>query len=79
MREKFPSIEPNLSKIEITDVQLHKVKRGETLSYISRLYKVSIGQIMQFNPGLRATALRPGKDIAIPIPGIVSASAKKTS
>ncbi len=79
MTAKFPSIETNLSKIEITDVQLHKVKRGETLSYISRLYKVSIGQIMQVNPGLRATALRPGKDIAIPIPGIVSASAKKTS
>jgi membrane-bound lytic murein transglycosylase D len=79
MKEKFPSIEPNLSKIEITDVQLHKVKRGETLSKISRLYKVSISQILQVNPGLRATALRPGKDIAIPIPGIVSALSKKTS
>jgi membrane-bound lytic murein transglycosylase D len=79
MKEKFPSIEPNLSKIEITDVQLHKVKRGETLSKISRLYKVSISQIMQVNPGLRASALRPGKDIAIPIPGIVSALSKKTS
>lgn len=79
MKEKFPSIAPNLSKIEITDVQMHKVKRGETLSFISRLYKVSINQIMQLNPGLKATALRPGKDIAIPIPGIVSASVKKTT
>ncbi len=79
MKEKFSSIEPNLSKIEITDVQMHKVKRGETLSFISRLYKVSINQIMQLNPGLKATALRPGRDIAIPIPGIVSASVKKNT
>jgi membrane-bound lytic murein transglycosylase D len=79
VKEKFSSIEPNLSKIEITDVQMHKVKRGETLSFISRLYKVSINQIMQLNPGLKATALRPGRDIAIPIPGIVSASVKKNT
>jgi len=78
MSSKFPTIEAHLSKIEITDVQMHKIRRGETLSFISRLYKVSIGQIMQLNPGLRATALRPGRDIAIPIPGVISA-AKKTS
>lgn len=74
---QFAAIEDRLSTVEVTDVQMHKIRRGETLSKISRLYKVSVQQIMQINPGIRASALRPGRDLAIPIPGIVSTSTRK--
>lgn len=69
---RFDQISGNLSEIQVTDVQMHKIRLGDTLSQIARLYKVSINQIKQFNPGLRPSALRPGREIAIPIPGVVT-------
>lgn len=74
--EQYAVIESRLSKVEVTDVQMHKIRQGETLSQISRLYKVSVRQIIQINPGVRASVLRPGRELAIPIPGIISTSTK---
>lgn len=62
---------PLLSKLEITDVKLHIISAGDTLSKIARKYKVSLQKILQFNPGFKASLLKVGKSIAIPIPGIV--------
>jgi membrane-bound lytic murein transglycosylase D len=76
LTDMYGLIAENLSLVEVTDVQMHKIRRGDTLSHIARLYKVSIKQIMQFNPGLRSVALRPGREIAIPIPGIVTTTTK---
>jgi membrane-bound lytic murein transglycosylase D len=73
--ERFAEIEPNLSVIEVTEVHMHKVRSGDTLSQIARRYKVRIGQILQINPKLRARALRIGKQIAIPVPGVITKKA----
>lgn len=70
----FPSIENSLSYIEVTDIHMHTVKRGDTLSRIAQQYKVGIKQILSVNPGVKAARLRPGNTIAIPIPGVVSTS-----
>jgi membrane-bound lytic murein transglycosylase D len=68
----FPQIEQQLSYIEVTDVQMHKVRKGDTLSRIAKHYKVAVKQIMSVNPNLKASRLRPGHEIAIPIPGVVT-------
>lgn len=72
LAERFPQIEPRLSKLEVTDIHMHKIRPGETLSHIARKYKVRIHQIKSLNPQLRAKALRIGKRIAVPIPGVVT-------
>lgn len=68
----FPSIENELSYIEVTDIHMHTVRRGDTLSQIARQYKVAVKQILALNPGVKASRLRLGHQVAIPIPGIVS-------
>jgi membrane-bound lytic murein transglycosylase D len=73
---RFPQIEPELTELEITDVQMHTIRRGETLGRIAKLYKVTVRQIMAYNPDLRANRLKLGRQVAIPIPGIVSAKGK---
>lgn len=65
---------PLLSKLEITDVKLHIISAGDTLSKIAKKYKVSLQKIIQFNPGFKASLLKVGRSIAIPIPGIVRKS-----
>lgn len=68
----FPSIENQLSYIEVTDIHMHTIRRGDTLARIARQYKVAIKQILAVNPGVKASRLRPGHQVAIPIPGVVS-------
>ena len=68
----FDSIKPQLARLEIKDVKIHRIRRGETLSTIARRYKVSLRKILKMNPKLRPRRLRPGKKIAIPIPAVVT-------
>jgi membrane-bound lytic murein transglycosylase D len=70
--EKFASIEPNLTELDVTDVHMYKIRSGDTLSTIARRYKVRIRQILSINPKLRARTLRIGRRIAIPVPGVVT-------
>ncbi len=44
----------------------HDVKQGETLYRISKQYGVTVGMILEKNPGLNAENLQPGTKIAIP-------------
>lgn len=68
----FQSIETKLAQLEIKDVKIHRIRRGETLSTIARRYKVSLRKILKMNPRLRPRRLRPGKKIAIPIPAVIT-------
>ena len=68
---QFAAIRDKLSYLEIHDVEMYKVRRGDTLSQIARRYKVRVRQILSMNPRLRPRALRIGKVIAIPVPGVV--------
>ncbi len=44
----------------------HKIQPNETYSSISRKYSVSIEALLAANPGVKPTALRPGKTIQLP-------------
>ena len=61
---------PNLSKIQIKDVHMHKIRKGETLGRIASRYRVSVKKLMQFNRSLSPRRLRIGKLIAVPIPPV---------
>ena len=70
LAEKWEIIHPQLAAVEVTDVQTHTIRKGETLSFLARRYRVSVRDIKAVNPDLSAERLRPGKTLAIPIPGI---------
>lgn len=67
LKDKFDHIYPLLAKVEVKDVRIHRVAKGETLSHIAQLYKVSIQKILRFNANLSPVSLRTGKDILIPL------------
>lgn len=72
---KFNEISDTLSVLEIKNVLLHKIRRGDTLGGLARKYKIKVRKIISLNPKIRARALRIGRKIAIPIPAIIK---KKT-
>lgn len=69
---RFMEVAPSLERLSIKDVQMHRIRPGETLSQIARIYRVSVQKILRMNPNLRPRLLRPGRKIAIPIPAVVS-------
>lgn len=77
--ERFNEIKAKLSIIEVTDVLMHKIRAGETLAQIARRYKVRIQEIQKMNPRLHAKALRIGKEIAIPVPGVITRREKESA
>jgi membrane-bound lytic murein transglycosylase D len=70
--ERFVESEESLTLLEIQDFKMHQVQRGETLAKIARKYKLSISTILNFNPSLSPKRLKIGRQVAIPIPGIVT-------
>jgi membrane-bound lytic murein transglycosylase D len=68
----FPTVEQKLSLLQITDVQMHVVKKGDTLSRIAKQYKVDVQSILSINPELKARSLRVGREVAVPVPGVVT-------
>ncbi|HIJ42251.1 MAG TPA: LysM peptidoglycan-binding domain-containing protein, partial [Deltaproteobacteria bacterium] len=70
--EKLPEWQP-----PVPDSVIHRVRKGETLSGISKKYRTSVGAIMGLN-GLRSTKyLKVGWNLKIPV-GKQYASAKQT-
>lgn len=72
LSEKLKLILPNLAELEIKDVKIHRIRSGETLTYLSKKYKVPLKKIIKMNPKVSPRKLRPGKNIAIPIPAIIN-------
>lgn len=70
LAEKWENIQNDLATVELTDVQTHTIRKGETLSRLARQYKVRVRDIRAVNPELSAERLKPGKTLAIPVPGI---------
>ncbi len=70
----YPSIELKLAAAAVHDVQMYKVRRGDTLNRLARRYKVAVPDIMAVNPDLTAARLKPGHAIAIPMPELASTS-----
>jgi membrane-bound lytic murein transglycosylase D len=75
--ERFASIESQLSQLLVQDVQIHRIQKGETLIDIARRYKVSVQQLLQYNPDLRPQYLRPGQNVAVPVPAVVEAPTER--
>ncbi len=62
---------PTFSEVKIKDIHLHPIAKGDTLSRVAKKYGVSIREILQMNPSINPKSLRVGKEVAIPVPGIV--------
>lgn len=45
--------------------QSHTIRPGETYSSIARKYKIPVASLIAANPGVKATALRPGQQIRL--------------
>ena len=58
----------------------HVVKKGETLSSISREYGVKVKDIIKANPALGSSAaIRPGQKLSIPGKGVMAANSEIAS
>ena len=55
-----------LAESERVNLVEHVVTRGQTLTAIARLYRVTTSQVSAANPGVRLTRLRTGTHLAIP-------------
>ncbi len=64
----------NPSDIKSSDFVYHKVNAGETLFFISRLYKVSINDIVTNNPGSE-NVLSQGQELRIPKKSTITTAA----
>lgn len=54
-------------KNQTQTTKIHKVKRGENLSQISRLYDISVGEIKELND-LRSNTIKVGQELVIAVP-----------
>jgi membrane-bound lytic murein transglycosylase D len=70
--ERFASL-PAKSRVTYVD---HVVTRGQTMGSIGRIYRVSARLIIDANPGVRASRLRPGSHLLIPTSFVPPSSAE---
>ena len=64
--EKWPEIASTLDYVEVKDVLMHKIRRGETIASIANRYRVDVKKILSVNPGLSASRLKIGTEVAVP-------------
>ena len=62
----WKSIEPSLEAIEVKDILVHRVRRGDTIGAIAARYKVDSKRILALNPTIRASRLKIGTEVAVP-------------
>ncbi len=74
LQDRWSQIEPDLERLSISDILIHRVKRGDTVASIARKYKVSVKKIMETNPTLNAKRLKLGQSLNVPVPSIQSGS-----
>ncbi len=74
--EHWAGIEPSLERLAISDVLVHRVKPGDTVASIARLYKVSIKRILDTNPKLNSKRLKLGQSLNVPLPSVPGGSTK---
>lgn len=46
---------------------IHKIKHGDTLYILSRMYQVSIDDLLRSNPGIDMYNMQPGNEVCIPV------------
>lgn len=70
LEEKLLAEQHSLPKLDIKDVKLHVIKKGDTLIGIAKRYKVGVDSLKRYNPSLQASRLRPGKSVVVPVPSV---------
>lgn len=68
---KFNTIRDQLTHLEIRDVMIYKLKKGDTLGELARRHGIKIDQILSVNPKLKPRQLQIGRNIAIPVPAVI--------
>lgn len=64
----------------LLEYYMYKIKSGDTLYALALHYGISIDMILQYNPGMKASALKIGKKIVIPaIKEVAAYQGKKDS
>ncbi|MES2745653.1 MAG: transglycosylase SLT domain-containing protein [Bdellovibrionota bacterium] len=74
LEQSFASLEPTLERMDISDILIHRVKRGDTIASIARAYKVSVKKIIETNPMVNAKRLKLGQNLNVPVPSIQGGS-----
>ncbi len=46
---------------------VHRVKQGETMYHLSRMYNVSIDELISANPGVNVYNMQNGDEVCIPV------------
>lgn len=76
-RDKFLVAYENIDEVPTVEYYTHRVKRGETLSRISRKYGVSVRDIMSANKLGNKQPILIGQKLVIPVPGTVVPSTER--
>jgi LysM repeat protein len=66
---KVPAPVPGEAPAERQDVQVHKVRAGDSFSTIARAYDVSVNALIEANPGVNPRRLQLGQKVRIPAGG----------
>lgn len=66
-KEKIKKEKPKLYKIRFSKLKKHRVKKGECISKIARLYRSSFRKIVFLNNLKKPYRIYPGKELYIPI------------
>jgi membrane-bound lytic murein transglycosylase D len=74
LAQKWKSIEPSLEALEVQDVLVHRIRRGDTIAAIAAKYRVPSNRILALNPKIRAARLRIGAELAVPMTTFVPKS-----
>lgn len=64
---KFDALYAQMPRYKISDVLVHRVRSGDTLSAIARKYGVSTSTIAQFNSFKTSKVLRRGQEVLVPV------------
>ena len=65
--EKWPEVSQNLTYLDVKDVLVHKVRKGDTISSIAARYKVGVKAILNVNPKLSTGRLKIGGEVSVPV------------
>ncbi|MCX6125812.1 MAG: LysM peptidoglycan-binding domain-containing protein, partial [Proteobacteria bacterium] len=66
LTEMWDDVSMNLTYLDIKDVLMHKIRKGETLGSIASRYNINIKKLLNVNPGLRSGRLKVGSEVAVP-------------
>jgi membrane-bound lytic murein transglycosylase D len=64
--ETWTDVSQKLAYLEVKDVLMHKIRKGDTLASIASRYRINIKNIMSVNPGLSSNRLKIGAEVAVP-------------